>query len=318
MPLVGFHCSHEQIGPAQLLRDLQHAEDAGFAAAMCSDHINPWSSRQGHSGNIWAWLGAALATTSLRIGTVTAPGQRYHPAVLAQAAATLASMFPERLWLALGSGEHINESITGEPWPPKEKRQQRLEECADVMRRLMAGEEVTHDGLITLQRARVWDAPAQPPPFLIPVLGPATAERAATWADGLITVNQPAEALREIIDTYRGAGGRGRIAVQVHLSWAPTQEEAMAIARDQWRNNVFAPPVASDLPTVDHFEVLGQNADDEALQRSVLVSSDTAQHVRWLREIAATGVDELYLHHVGQEQGAFIDTFASEVLGEVA
>src|ERR671912_419494 len=130
MPVIGFHASHEQIHPAVLLDAVRVAEQVGFTAAMCSDHFQPWSERQGHSGFAWSWLGAALAVTPMSFGTVCAPGQRYHPAVVAQAAATLAEMYPGRFWLAVGSGEALNESITGQSWPPKPERNARLLESA--------------------------------------------------------------------------------------------------------------------------------------------------------------------------------------------
>src|SRR5687768_3308010 len=123
---VGFHASHEQHRPSRLLALLKRAEQAGFGAAMCSDHFHPWTARQGGCGYTWSWLGAALEATALTLGTVCAPGQRYHPAVVAQAAATLAEMYPERLWVAVGSGEAVNESITGDPWPAKPQRMARL------------------------------------------------------------------------------------------------------------------------------------------------------------------------------------------------
>src|SRR3712207_2141353 len=148
MPTIGWHASHEQIAPSELLAAVGEAEAAGFQAAMCSDHITPWSEAQGQSGFAWSWLGAALATTSLRFGVVNAPGQRYHPAVIAQAAATLAEMFPGRFWAALGTGEASNERITGDPWPDKPTRNARLAESVEVMRALFAGEGVTHDGLV--------------------------------------------------------------------------------------------------------------------------------------------------------------------------
>src|SRR3954470_9281314 len=156
MTVIGFHCSHEQISPAQLLRDVQRAERAGFTAGMSSDHFSPWSIRQGESGFAWSFLGAALATTSLPFGVVNAPGQRYHPAIIAQAIATLAQMFPGRFWVALGSGENSNEHVTGDPWPRKPVRDARLRECVDVIRALLAGEEVSHDGLVTVDRAKLW------------------------------------------------------------------------------------------------------------------------------------------------------------------
>ena len=163
MTKYGFHASHEQISPGQLLADVQRAEQAGFEIAMCSDHFAPWSRRQDHSGFAWSWLGAALATTQLPMGTVCAPGQRYHPAIVAQASATLAQMFPGRFWVALGSGQHMNEHITGEPWPAKKRRQERLEEYAEVIRALHRGEEVTHFGHVVVDRARVYSLPDQPP-----------------------------------------------------------------------------------------------------------------------------------------------------------
>ena len=138
-PIIGFHASHEQFGPDHLLRLVRAAEEAGFDAAMCSDHWAPWSEEQGQSGHAWTWLGAALATTSLPFGVVNAPGQRYHPAVIAQATATLNVMFPDRFWIAIGSGELMNEHITGERWPAKAERNARLRECADVMRSLWRG-----------------------------------------------------------------------------------------------------------------------------------------------------------------------------------
>jgi probable non-F420 flavinoid oxidoreductase len=317
MTVIGFHASHEQIHPAQLLRDVQSAEEAGFDAAMCSDHFGPWSARQGHSGYAWSWLGAALATTTLRFGVVTAPGQRYHPAVLAQKIGTLAAMFPGRFWAALGSGENSNEHITGGHWPRKELRQRRLRECADVISRMLDGETVTHDGLVTVDRATLWTRPEQRPPLLAPAVSAATAAAGAEWADGMVTINQPPEVLRSLLDAYRGAGGSGTTALQVHLSWAPQQEEAMRIAHDQWRSNVFPPPVCWDLETPEHFDVVSAEVTPEQVAKSVNVSADPGRHAQWLHELSELGFDEIYLHHVGQEQQAFLDAFGSDVLPQL-
>ena len=311
---LGFHASHEQIAPSRLLTDLEHAERAGFEMAMCSDHFGPWSARQGHSGYAWAWLGAALARTDLELGCVCAPGQRYHPAVVAQKIATLAEMFPGRFWTALGSGEASNEHITGERWPRKEVRTRRLEECVSVIRRLLDGEEVSHDGLVTVDRARLWERPSVPPRLIGPAVSVASAARVAAWADGLVTINQPVEVLRDIVSAYRDAGGRGPLSLQVHLSWAPTAEEADAIALDQWRSNVFTEPVNWDTETQQGFDVMAEHVDLEAVRGAVEVSHDLSWHRDRLAELAAVGFDDLYLHHVGQEQAAFLDTFGSEVL----
>src|SRR6478752_6830940 len=203
MAVVGIHASHEQIDPTDLLVAVQLAEQAGFTGAMCSDHVSPWSERQGHSGFAWAWLGAALQATSLPFGVVNAPGQRYHPAIVAQAVASLASMYPGRFWAALGSGEASNEHITGARWPRKDLRNARLRECVDIIRALLRGEEVSHDGLVTVDRATVYTRPDTPPLLVGAAVSEATAAWCAEWADGLITVNAPAETLRRMIGAYR-------------------------------------------------------------------------------------------------------------------
>ncbi|NUR82437.1 MAG: TIGR03885 family FMN-dependent LLM class oxidoreductase [Dermatophilaceae bacterium] len=318
MTVIGFHCSHEQIDPAQLLRDVQAAEAAGFTAGMSSDHLVPWSSRQGESGYAWSWLGAALATTTLAFGVVTAPGQRYHPAIVAQSIATLGQMFPGRFWAALGSGEAANERVTGGDWPRKDVRDARLAECVDVIRRLLHGEEVSHDGLVTVHRGRLWTLPDPVPDLVGPAVTPATAARHATWADGLITVNQPADTLRRVLAAYRDAGGRGPARLQIHLSWAPTEDEALATAHDQWRSNVLGPPVAWDTESVEAFDLIGEVVSPEKVRESVRVSADLRRHAEWLHEYVDMGWDELYLHFVGQHQAPFIDAFGEHVLPQLA
>lgn len=314
MTRYGFHASHEQISPSVLLGDVQHAERAGFHMAMCSDHFSPWSARQGHSGYTWAWLGAALATTNLTMGCVSAPGQRYHPAVAAQKIATLSQMFEGRFWVALGSGEASNEHITGDGWPRKELRDQRLDECVDVIRRMLAGEEVSHDGLVTVDRARLWDLPQQQPKLIAPVVSVESAARVAAWADGLITIVQPEDQLRRVIEAYREAGGRGELSLQVHLSWAESEQEAEDIAFDQWRSNVIGAPVAWDTETAEAFDAIGEQVTREAVRGAVQVSADLGEHRERLAHLASLGFDDLYLHHVGQEQEAYLDAFGAEVI----
>ena len=318
MPVVGFHASHEQLSPRQLLDAVVAAEAAGFQAAMCSDHLAPWSERQGHSGFAWSWLGAALQATSLPFGVVTAPGQRYHPTVTAQAIATLGDLFPGRSWAALGSGEALNEHVTGDLWPSKEDRDARLLECVEVIRALLRGEEVSHDGLVTVDRARVWSLPDQPPPLLGAAVSEETARTVGGWADGLITVNQPVGRLRRVIDAFRDGGGDGKgVSVQVHLSWAEDEETALSIAHDQWRTNTFGSDLAWNLELPSQFDEAAKHVRPEDVHDSVLVSSDPGRHVKWLLELADLGVDAIYLHHVGREQERFIETFADHVLPEV-
>jgi probable non-F420 flavinoid oxidoreductase len=315
--VYGIHASHEQIHPRELLAAVVAAEAAGFTAAMCSDHFSPWSHRQGHSAFAWSWLGAALQATSLPFGVVNAPGQRYHPAIIAQAIGTLAAMYPGRFWAALGTGEASNEHITGDGWPRKDVRSARLRECVDVIRALLAGEEVSHDGLVIVDRARLWTRPEQPPALLGAAVSAQTARWCAEWADGLITVNAPVQRLRQIVEAYREAGGRGPLCLQVHLSWASSQDEAARLAYEQWRTNIFAPPVCWDLELTDHFDEVARDVPPERVAEVVNVSADLDRHVQWLGEYGDVGFDQIYLHHVGQSLEAFIEAFGAKVLPQV-
>jgi probable non-F420 flavinoid oxidoreductase len=318
MARIGWHASHEQVPPSELLTAACDAEAAGFSRAMSSDHFSPWSERQGESGFAWSWLGAALQATTLPFGVVTAPGQRYHPAVIAQAAATLAEMFPGRFWMALGSGEFSNEHITGERWPDKEQRNARLGECVDVIRALFAGETVSHTGMVQVDRARLWTRPDKPPQMLGAAVSEKTARWLGSWADGLITIAQPPDTLRRIVAAFREGGGENKpAALQVHLSWAPDEEEALSIAYDQWRTNVFGPPLSWDVATAEEFDVAAGHVRHEDMYGAILISADIGRHAEWLNEFSEIGFEEIYLHHVGREQRSFIDAFGSKVLPEL-
>ena len=317
MTVIGFHNSHEQVHPRDLLAAVQHAEEVGFTAAMCSDHLTPWNPRQGESGFAWSWLGAAMATTSLPFGAVNAPGQRYHPVIVAQAIATLGAMFPGRFWVALGSGEAMNEHVTGDPWPRKELRDARLRECVDVIRALLAGEEVSHDGLVRVDRAKVYTLADPQPALIAPAVSVETARRGADWADGLVTINQPHDKLREMVAAYRDAGGRGKLVLQVHVSWDPDPDRALALAHDQWRSNVFPPPLCWDLDSPEAFEQASAHVSPQDVTDAVRVSADLAQHAAWIAEYVDLGFEEIYLHHVGKEQTAFLDAFGQHVLPQL-
>jgi probable non-F420 flavinoid oxidoreductase len=318
MPVIGFHAQHEQAHPRDLRDSAVHAEQAGFDAVMCSDHLAPWSRAQGHSGFTWTWLGAALqATERVPMGAFHAPGQRYHPVISAQAIATVAAMFPGRFpWVALGSGEALNEHVTGDPWPTKDIRMARLRECVDVMRALWRGEEVTHRGLVVVDRARVWSLPEEPPRLVAGAISAETAAWAAQWADGLITVNQPVDMLRQVIDAYREAGGRGTLHLQVHLSWAHDDDVALAVAHDQWRSNCLPTSLAWELELPEQFEDATRYVPPDEVARNVLVSSDPSRLAERLREFQELGFEELYLHPVGEDD-EFIDVFGSKVLPQL-
>jgi len=310
--MLGFHCSHEQYPPEQLLSHAQRAAEAGFAHAMCSDHFYPWSARQGHSGYTWSWLGAALATTPLSFGTVCAPGQRYHPAIIAQAVATLARMNPGRVWLAVGSGEALNEVLTGDPWPDKDARNARLETCVDVMRALWAGETVTADGLVRVHQARLYDPPPEQPMIVGAALSADTARWMGGWADALITIAGDRDTMRETLDAFREGGGEHKPAfLQVALSFAPTDDEAADAAYDQWRQAALTSEQLADLPTPEAFDEAAESITKDDVVGRIRTSSSIERQLDLLREDAEMGFDRIYLHNVARDhQDRFIEAMA--------
>ncbi|HEY9735717.1 MAG TPA: TIGR03885 family FMN-dependent LLM class oxidoreductase [Trichocoleus sp.] len=316
MVSIGFHASHEQFKPSHLLQLVQQAERAGFTRCLSSDHFYPWGEAQGESGFAWSWLGAAMqAAPSLNFRVVNAPGQRYHPAIIAQAAATLMEMFPHRFWITVGSGQALNEKITGMQWPSKSDRNARLKECVDIMRALWAGETVTHKGLVTVQEAKLYT----PPPYAAPIIGAAittkTAEWVGSWADGLITTSRPPEELQEVVNAFRRGGGEGKpMILKVQLSYDRTPEAALQGAHDQWRNNIFDSGVLAELYQPKQFDAAGEFVTPQQVGEKVLVSADPRQHVEWLQAYADMGFDELILHNVNREQERFIDVFGEQVL----
>jgi coenzyme F420-dependent glucose-6-phosphate dehydrogenase len=317
-PVIGFHASHEQFPPDRLLRLIQAAEAAGFDAAMCSDHWAPFSEEQGQSGFAWSWLGAALQATSLPFGVVNAPGQRYHPAIIAQAAATLAVMFPDRFWIAVGSGQRLNEHITGEPWPAKADRNERLRQAADAMRRLWAGETVSHAGHVTLSEARLWTRPERPPLLVGAAVTPETAAWVAGWADALITVSQPDEQLDAVVEAFRASGGEAKpMYLQAHLAYAPTEAEARTAAFAQWRQNTLANSVMTELAHPSQISAAAAHVTPDDLASAVRISADLGRHADWIRGDLARGFAAVYLHEVGPEQERFIETFGGGVLPQL-
>ena len=318
MARIGFHASHEQFPPSDLLRLVQLAEAAGFDCAMSSDHFRPWGEAQGQSGFAWSWLGAALQATKLPFGVISAPGYRYHPAILAQAAATLCEMFAGRLWLALGSGQRLNEDITGLPWPEKAERNARLRECADIIRALFKGETVTHRGRVTLVEGKLYSRPATPPLLLGAAVTEATAEAVGSWADGLLTVSAKPEQLRKVVEAFRRGGGEGKpLLLQVGLNWAPSETEALQGAHEQWRTNVLGREVNWELRSPADFDTATRFVKPEDMRESVLISSDPGQHAAWLAEFIEIGFEELQLHQVGRNQHSFIDAFGAKVLPQL-
>jgi probable non-F420 flavinoid oxidoreductase len=321
MALFSYHASHEQFPPSELLGLVQQAEAAGFDAAFSSDHLQPWSPRQGHSGNAWVWLGAAMqATSSLEFNAITVPcGWRYHPVVLAQAVATLGRMFPGRLtWIAVGSGEALNERVTGGEWPEKEERNQRLREGAEIMKSLLQGETVTRRGRISALRARVWSRPEDPVRIVGAALTTATARWLGGWADGLLTTGTDIDALEKVVAAFRDGGGKGKpIHLKTPVSWAISEATALAQAHEQWHCAVLGGNANCDLAAPEDFELAARFVRPEDMKASVFVSSNLDRHVERLQAQVALGFASINIHNIGRNQAEFIEAFGREVLPRV-
>ncbi|MBE9463289.1 TIGR03885 family FMN-dependent LLM class oxidoreductase [Dyadobacter subterraneus] len=312
---AGYHVSHEQFKPSLLLTLVQKAQQAGFTQALSSDHYFPWSESQGESGFAWSWLGAAMQATTLGYGIVNAPGQRYHPAIIAQAVATLCEMNPGRFWIAAGSGQFLNEHINGDKWPLKAVRNERLKESVDIMRALWRGETVTHDGHVKVSEAKLYTRPDYIPSVIGAALTEQTAKWVGSWADGMITTSRPKDELKTLIDAFRSGGGENKpIYLKVQLSYDTTFDNALAGAHQQWRNNVFSSALLSDIRSAQGFDAAGDMVKPQDMINSVRISDSTDQHLEWLMADISAGVSNLYLHNVNTRQFEFIDAFGSKVL----
>jgi coenzyme F420-dependent glucose-6-phosphate dehydrogenase len=315
MVSLGYHASHEQFAPSELLQLLRLAETANFRHAMSSDHFKPWGPSQGHSGFAWSWLGAALQATGMQVGVISAPGYRYHPAVVAQGAATLSEMFPERFWLALGSGERLNEDIVGGAWPDKESRTRKLAASAEAIKSLLRGETVTTTGEININEAKLYSLPEKHPLVFGAAVTPKTAEAIGQWADGLLTVNTPPENLKKVVGAFKKGGGEGKpLYLQVTLNWDTTDEAALQGAHQQWRFNALGGDINWELRSPEQFDAATRHLKPSEMHNSVRISSSIAQHIDWLAEYASLGFDRLYLHQVGRNQREFISYFGEMVL----
>ncbi|MCZ3364561.1 MULTISPECIES: TIGR03885 family FMN-dependent LLM class oxidoreductase [Methanobacterium] len=313
--IIGYHNSHEQFPPSKLLKFVQMAEKNGFNGASSSDHFYPWSESQGESGFVWSWLGSALQATSLPFGVVNAPGQRYHPTIIAQATATLTEMYPERFWIAVGSGQLLNESITGDKWPPKSIRNERLKESAKIIRKLWAGETVTHYGHVTVEGAKLYTRPENPPPLIGAAITPETAEWLGKWADGLITVAENPYKLGKIIKAFHRGGGKGKPAyIKLEVSYDPAEEKALKGAYGQWKSNIFESNVLTNLKSPEQFDNASKLIDPEVIRAKVNIFTDINEYVELLDEYIQLGVDHIYIHNVNLNQEQFIEDFGQKVL----
>jgi G6PDH family F420-dependent oxidoreductase len=260
-----------------------------------------------------------MQATSFEYGVVNAPGQRYHPAIIAQAAVTLAEMFPGRFWMALGSGQALNERITGDLYPPKFGRNERLKECVDVIRSLFAGEMVTYYGsYITVEEAKLYVRPRTAPKIFGAALTPKTAKWVAEWADGMVTVSQPYEKLQKMVDAFRGGGGEGKpMYLQVHLSYSDTDEKARQEAYEQWKNNTIESIVEEEIFTPEQFDAAAKYIRPDDLDGPIRISSEPEDHIEWILKDIELGFSNIILHNASLEQERFIRDFGEKVLPEV-
>lgn len=319
---VGYAASFEQFHPTDLLTYSKQAEQAGFSAVMASDHFHPWTPSQGQSAFVWSWMGALGAQTSLRFGTgVTPPGYRYHPAVLAQAAATLEAMFPGRFFLGLGAGEALNEHIIGEYWPEAPIRLERLMESIEIIQRLFEGKVVKHRGKhFAVESARLYTLPEKAPPIYVATSGPIMAKRTGKFTDGIITVGAADDKLNMLMDRFeKGAKEAGKNPssmprmLQVKVSYAETDEEALDSALRDWPNGGMNFPKA-DIRNPEDFEAMAKLVRPENFKNRVFTSSDLNAHVDYIQHFIDLGFGEIYVHNVNRGQEAFIETYGKEVI----
>jgi G6PDH family F420-dependent oxidoreductase len=308
----------EQSAPRDLVDYATAAERAGFDFEVSSDHYSPWLTSQGHAPYAWSVLGAVSQVTDhVELATyVTCPIQRYHPAVVAQKAATLQSLSNGRFILGLGSGENLNEHVTGEGWPPIAQRQDMLVEATTIIRRLLSGELVTWEGdYFRIDSARVWDAPEEGVPIGVAVSGESSVEQFAPLADHLIAVQPDAEVIK---DWDRVHQGDSRKIGQLPICWDPDRNTAVARAHDQFRWFGGGWGVNADLPTPAGFAAASQFVRPEDVADSIPCGPDLDAIVEAVRPYQEAGFTDLAVIQVGDEgQQQFLDKAAPDLLDKL-
>jgi coenzyme F420-dependent glucose-6-phosphate dehydrogenase len=321
---LGWKAGTEQYPPAELLEYAVAAESAGFDSIDVSDHFHPWSEK-GQACFVWTWLGAAAAKTKkIILGTgVTCPILRYHPAIVAQAAATLASLATDRAFLGVGTGEALNEySATGQ-WPGYKMRQAQMAEAIELMRALWSGEKVTHRGVYYQTRqAKLYSRPAGSIPLYISAMVPNSARFAGKHGDGLITVGgyEP-ETYREILDNFNaGAREAGKDPAQMPrmielgVDFNANEEEAIASRKAYWAG-VFVPALFTErIYTPRMSEENGKAVGADTIRESVCISADPQVHIELAQRYIAMGFNHLIFHSAGPDQGAFLESYGRQVL----
>jgi G6PDH family F420-dependent oxidoreductase len=315
MTEIGYSLSSEEHSPRELVRNAVAAEEAGFTFALISDHFHPWTDRQGESPFVWSVIGAiAEATSSLRVGTgVTCPMIRIHPAVIAQAAATSALLLEDRFFLGVGTGENLNEHVLGDRWPSYDERAEMLDEAVAVMRRLWAGGLISHRGRhYTVDRARLYSVPDEPPPVAIAAAGPGSATLAGRIGDALITTAPD----RELIEEFDQSGGADKPRYgQLTVCWAESEREAIDTAHEWWPNAALGGDLGQELPLPRHFRQATATLTREQVAEAVVCGPDPDRHHEAIRGFEEAGFDHVYVHQVGPDQDGFIRFYEREILG---
>jgi coenzyme F420-dependent glucose-6-phosphate dehydrogenase len=310
---LGYALSSEEHSPADLVQRARAAEEAGFGFGLISDHIHPWVDAQGHSAFVWAVLGGiANATGSFRIGTgVTCPSIRIHPAIVAHAAATTACLMPGRFFLGVGTGENLNEHVTGAKWPAPDERLDMLEEAVEVIRLLWQGDYQTHRGKhYTVENLRIFDLPDEPIELAVAAMQPKAAELAGRIGDSLINV-APKE---QIIDKFDDAGGKGKPKYgQVTVCYAETKEQAKKTAFDVWPNALVEGSASQELPLPKDFEQLVAERSPDELDGKLVLGNDPDEYVQEIQSYGRAGYTHVYVHQIGPEQEAFLKFAKSEL-----
>jgi coenzyme F420-dependent glucose-6-phosphate dehydrogenase len=311
---LGYSFSSEELGPLELVENARRAEEAGFRFALISDHFHPWLDVQGESPFVWSTIGAiSQATESLTLGTgVTCPMIRTHPAIIAQAAATSAALMPGRFFLGLGTGENLNEHVLGDRWPGHEERLEMLAEAIDVIRELWHGDLVNHRGRhYTVDRARLYTLPDEPPPIAIAAGGSDAAELAGRVGDALIST-APDE---EIVQAFEEAGGDGKPRYgQLTVCYAEDRDEAVRIAFEQWPNAALGGELGQELPLPRNYRDAAESLSPEQVAEKVVCGPDPDEHRNAIDEFEQAGFDHVYVHQVGRDQEAFFGFYEREIL----
>lgn len=314
---LGYALSSEEHGPNDLVDFAGRAEEADFDFVSISDHFHPWISQQGNSPFVWTTLGGiARETDSLDVGVgVTCPIIRIHPAIVAQAVATVTDMFEDsgqQFYFGVGTGENLNEHVLGDHWPTHHTRLDMLEESVEVMRKLWTGEMVSHHGdHYTVENAKLFTTPEKNPPVCVSAYGEQTATRAAEFGDGFWSVGP-----QDVVETYEENGGEGPKFSQLTVCYADSEDEAVETAHEWWPNSLLPGQLATELETHLLFEQATELVSQEDVREadSIVTDPDPEVHVENLQKFVDAGYDHIYVHQVGPNQEAFFEFYEDEVM----